>query len=275
VAVVDAGVAPGADNLFLGYATTRLDRVERFRCDVGGLPVERRLPWEYKAPFAPYDVLNEYLRPARYVDHGAPVTVEPLLDLEHVDVPGVGTLEAFLTDGLRTLLTTVPVPSMQERTMRYPGHAARIRLLKESGFLDAAPVHVGGVEVAPLALTSALLFPHWELHEGEADLTAMRVIVEGTGDGRRRRLVWDLLDTYDAATGVSSMARTTGYTCTALARLVADGTFARTGVSAPEHVGMAPGCYARVMADLAARRVRFAYREEDLEAGEQGQAGRA
>jgi saccharopine dehydrogenase-like NADP-dependent oxidoreductase len=268
VAVVDAGVAPGADNLLLGYATTQFDRVERFRCYVGGLPVERRLPWEYKAPFAPYDVLDEYLRPARYVEHGVPVTVEPLLDLEHVDVPGVGTLEAFLTDGLRTLLTTVPVPSMQERTMRYPGYAAKIRLLKESGFLDAAPVDVGGAEVSPLALTSALLFPHWELREGEPDLTFMRVVVEGTAGGRRLRWTWDLLDTLDPATGVSSMARTTGYTCTALARLVADGTFARPGVSAPEHVGMAPGCCERVLTDLAARHVRFAYREEDLGAGE-------
>src|SRR5581483_8575654 len=172
-AVVDCGVAPGCDNMILGRLSREMERVDRFLCAVGGLPRARTLPWEYKAPFAPYDVLNEYLRPARYVEAGEQRVAPPLTDLEELDVPGVGTLEAFLTDGLRTLLRTHPnVPSMKEKTLRYPGHAEKILLLKRSGFLGEEPIHVGATSVTPLAVTSRLLFPHWELRDGEDELTA-------------------------------------------------------------------------------------------------------
>ena len=261
-AVVDCGVAPGCDNLILGRLAEEMERVERFVCYVGGLPRDRHLPWEYKAPFAPYDVLNEYLRPARWVEHGEVVVTPPLTDVEHLEVPGVGTLEAFLTDGLRTLLHTVPVPFMKEKTLRYPGHAEMIGLLKASGFLGEEPLEVGGVTVTPLAVTSKLLFPHWELREGEDELTALRVVVEGVQGGTRRRSTWDLLDRRDPATGLSSMARTTGFTCTSVARLVAGGRWRRPGVSAPEHVGRDEGCFRQVLADLAARGMTFDVREE-------------
>ncbi|MBZ0115074.1 MAG: saccharopine dehydrogenase NADP-binding domain-containing protein, partial [Thermoanaerobaculia bacterium] len=139
-AVVDCGIAPGFDNMILGRMLEEMDRVEKFTCYVGGLPRERSLPWEYKAPFAPNDVLNEYLRPARWVSGGKVITSEPLIDVEPIEIPGVGTLEAFLTDGLRSLLTTVSVPEMKEKTLRYPGHAAKISLLKSSGLLSDQPL---------------------------------------------------------------------------------------------------------------------------------------
>ena len=259
-AVVDCGVAPGCDNLILGYLTTRYDRVERFVCYVGGLPTVRTLPWEYKAPFAPYDVLNEYLRPARWTERGEIRTTPPLTDLEHLEFAGVGTLEAFLTDGLRTLLTTVDVPDMKEKTLRYPGHAEKISLLLASGFLGERAVEVAGGEVTPLALASTLLFPHWELRDDEEDVTVMRVLIEGARGDDRIRTVYDLVDRRDSA-GVSAMARTTGFTCAAIARLVATGAFRRAGVWAPEHVGQTPGCYERVLGDLAQRGIRFAIDE--------------
>jgi lysine 6-dehydrogenase len=262
-AVVDCGVAPGCDNLILGHLTTRLERVDRFTCLVGGLPAARSLPWEYKAPFAPYDVLEEYRRPARYVDDGRVVTAPPLTDLEPIEVPSLGTLEGFLTDGLRTLLTTVQVPFMKEKTLRYPGHAEKILLLEASGLLSDRPIDIRGASITPLELTSRTLLPLWELSEGEVDLTVMRVIVEGEAEGVALRLTYDLLDRRDAQ-GISSMARTTGYTCAAVARLVASGAFDLPGVWAPEHVGMTEGCYERVMADLARRGVRFETREETL-----------
>jgi saccharopine dehydrogenase-like NADP-dependent oxidoreductase len=191
----------------------------------------------------------------------------PLTDLEHLDFAGVGTLEAFLTDGLRTLLHTVPVPFMKEKTLRYPGHAQKISLLKASGFLDEEPVEVGGATVTPLAVTSRLLFPHWELREGEDELTALRVVVEGVQGGRRRLSTWDLLDRRDPVSGLSSMARTTGFTCTAVARLVASGAWRRPGVSAPEHVGRDEASFRTVLADLAARGIAFQVREEPTAAG--------
>ncbi len=251
--VTDAGVAPGLSNLVLGHEAAAMV-VDSFRCLVGGLPVRRGWPWQYKAPFSPVDVLEEYTRPARLVEHGAVVVKPALSEPELVEIDPVGTLEAFNTDGLRTLLRTMHVPYMAEKTLRYPGHIDYIRVLGESGFLSAEPVLVGGNSVRPIDMTAALLFPRWRLAPGEPEFTAMEITIRGLADGQPCTVVYRLFDRTDAA-GVSSMARTTGYTCTAIARLVLDGTFARTGVCPPELVGAAPGCFERVVADLAARGV--------------------
>ncbi len=264
-AVVDCGVAPGCSNLILGRMESELEPVERFACYVGGLPVERTWPWEYKAPFSPADVIEEYTRPARYVANGALVTMPALSEPELVEFPGVGTLEAFNTDGLRSLIATVKAPFMVEKTMRYPGHIEKIRVLRESGFFRAEPVMVGGVPVRPLDLASRLLFPLWQFAPGEEDITAMRVVVEGTSAGRRVRRTFEMLDRYDRATGTSSMARTTGYTCAAGVRLVARGLWGRKGVSPPEFIGRERACYEFVMAQLAARGVAFHERIEPFE----------
>lgn len=263
-AVVDCGVAPGCSNLILGRMESELEPVERFVCYVGGLPVERTWPWEYKAPFSPADVIEEYTRPARYVANGALVTMPALSEPELVEFPGVGTLEAFNTDGLRSLIATVKAPFMVEKTMRYPGHIEKIRVLRESGFFATEPVMVGGVPVRPLDLASRLLFPLWQFGPGEEDLTAMRVVVEGTSAGRRVRRTFEMLDRYDRVTKTSSMARTTGYTCAAGVRLLARGLWGRKGVSPPEFLGRERTCYEFVMADLAARGVAFRETVEPL-----------
>lgn len=263
-AFVDCGVAPGCSNLLAGWATCRLEDVERITCHVGGLPAVRTWPWEYRAPFSPVDVLEEYTRPARFVEHGRPVTKPALSDPELVDFDGVGTLEAFNTDGLRTLLRTLAVPNMVEKTLRYPGHLERIRVLRDSGFFSTRPVSVGGVEVAPLALTSRLLFPLWQLGPDDEDLTVMRVVAEGRRGGARVRLRWDLHDRYDRVTRTASMARTTGYTCTAVVRLWASGRLRQTGVVPLELLGREEGVAASILADLAERNVRFEEREEIL-----------
>lgn len=153
---------------------------------------------------------------------------------------------------------------MVEKTLRYPGHAERMRMLREVGFFDVAPVRAGGVEVRPIDLSAALLFEAWQLEEGEADLTAMRVEVEGVRDGRSVRYVYDLLDRYDPVTGTTSMARTTGYTCTAMVRLVARGLFREPGIAPPEIVARVPGCFDFVMRELAERDVVFEERVEPL-----------
>ncbi len=256
-AVVDCGVAPGCSNLILGRMEKEFGALERFLCYVGGLPAVRTWPWEYKAPFSPADVLEEYTRPARYVAAGRVVTMPALSEPELIEFPEVGTLEAFNTDGLRSLLATVKVPNMVEKTMRYPGHIERIRVLRESGFFGTGTVEVAGVRVRPLDVTSRLLFPSWQFAPGEEDLTAMRVIVEGTHDGRRVRRTFEMVDRYDRATGTTSMARTTGYTCAAGVRLLASRLWERAGVSPPEYVGREARCYEFVMADLAKRNVVF------------------
>src|SRR5262249_11471019 len=199
-AVVDCGVAPGVSNMMAGYAASQLDECERVEIYVGGLPVERRWPFDYKAGFAPYDVIEEYVRPARLVEHGRVVVKEALSEPELMHVPGVGTLEAFNTDGLRSLIFTLRAPFMQEKTLRYPGPVQLMRAFRETGLFSKEPLNVGGQLIRPLDATAALLFPKWTFEEGEADLTVMRVIVAGRRGGQRRRYSWDLVDSFDPQT---------------------------------------------------------------------------
>ena len=255
VAVVDAGVAPGLSNLILGHWESRLRHVHRFECLVGGVPAEPMPPWEYKAPFSPIDVIAEYTRPARLRRGGRTVTLPALSEVEPVELSGVGTLEAFNTDGLRTLLRTSGAPELVEKTLRWPGHADRVRLLRETGFFDDAPITAGDATVAPLAVSAALLFDAWRYEPGEPDLTVMRVVVEGDDETGPVRHTYRLMDRYDPATDTSSMARTTGYTATALARLVLAGGYREPGIAPPELLGRADGALDFVLARLHERGV--------------------
>jgi lysine 6-dehydrogenase len=257
VAVVDCGVAPGCSNLILGHMTTVLDETESFECYVGGLPKVRSWPYEYKAPFSPSDVIEEYTRPARFVQNGKMVTKPALSGIELLDFPGVGTLEAFNTDGLRSLMHTMKIPFMKEKTMRYPGHAERMRMLRETGFFEKEPVSVKGIKVSPLDLTSQLLFPLWKLKQAEEDFTAMRIVVDGKKDGKRKHFLFDLLDSYDKETKTTSMARTTGYTCTTVARLLAEGKLNLKGVCPLEFIGKDQGCYRYIMDGLRKKKISF------------------
>ena len=178
-------------------------------------------------------MIEEYTRPARLREGGRELVRPALSGLEQLDLPGVGTLEAFTTDGLRSLLTTLDAPDMIEKTLRYPGHAELMRVFRESGFFDQQPLELGGARVSPRELTSHLLFAQWRLAEGEADLTVMRVEIGGLRGGAVRSYRFDLLDRYDAATKTTSMARTTGYTCTMAARQLLAGRFTRKGVCPP------------------------------------------
>lgn len=259
VAIVDAGVAPGLSNLILGHLEARLRSVDRFECLVGGIPAEPAPPWEYRAPFSPIDVIAEYTRPARLRRVGRPLTVPALSELEEVEMPGVGRLEAFVTDGLRTLLRTSDTPNLVEKTLRWPGHADRVRVMRDSGFFDEEPVELeDGTRVRPIELSARLLFDAWRYREGEEDLTTMRVVVEGQDEDGGVRHTFELLDRFDRQTGVSSMARTTGYTATAIARLVIEGAYREPGISPPERLAAAaPGALDAVLADLDRRGVRI------------------
>ena len=258
-AVVDCGVAPGMSHLLTGYAVHQLDTTRSVSIYVGGLPEVRQWPYEYKAVFSPSDVVEEYVRPARIVENGRVVVRPALSDPELMDFPGIGTLEAFNTDGLRTLTRTIQAPFMKEKTMRYPGHIERMLMLRETGFFSPDEIVVGGVKVRPLDVTSKLLFPMWKLGEGDRDLTVMRVVVEGLMGGASRRITYDLIDRYDEATRTHSMARTTGYTATAAVRMLARGLFADRGVIVPESIGRRPDCVAFILAELKERGV--VYRE--------------
>ncbi len=256
-AIVDCGVAPGMSNILAAHAVDRLDVAETILIYVGGLPEERRGPWEYTAVFSPADVIEEYTRPARYVENGRVVIRPALSEPELLEFPGVGTLEAFNSDGLRTLITTLEVPNMKEKTLRYPGHIDKVAALRDSGFFSTEPVHIGGVEVVPLDFTSRLLFHEWQMKPGEGDLTIMQVIVEGLQADRQTRITWDLLDRFDRTAGVHSMARTTGYTATMACRLLAAGLYREKGISPPEYLGRRPDCVQFILGGLRERGVKY------------------
>ncbi len=261
-AVVDCGVAPGTSNMIAGYAASVLEPCESIEIYVGGLPVVRSWPFEYKAGFAPQDVIEEYVRPSRVVEHGKLVVKPALSEPELMDLPGVGTVEAFNTDGLRSLAYTLKAPFMKEKTLRYPGHIGLMRAMRETGLFSKDLVEVGGARIRPLDLTSKLLFPKWTYDEGEADLTVMRVIARGTESGRPVRRVWDLLDYYDPTTKTRSMSRTTAFPAAIVARMIVSGAFRQPGVHPPEVLGREKGFLDHVLAELQRRGVRFTARVE-------------
>lgn len=256
-AVIDCGVAPGLCNIIAGYAYDLLDQTDRYVCYVGGLPQIRQWPYEYKTVFSPSDVLEEYIRPARFVEYGQEAVRPALSEIELIDFPDVGTLEAFNTDGLRTLRKTLDIPFMREKTLRYPGHANLIRVFKKSGFFSAKTVEVDGQKVKPLSLTSKLLFDQWQLEEGEADFTVMQVVIEGQKAGESVGYTYYLLDKYDEETRTTSMARTTGYTCTIVARQMIRGMFTQEGIFPPEFIGRMAGCYDDLQAEYKTRNIQL------------------
>lgn len=260
----DCGVAPGLSNLVLGRMEEHLDETTSYQCLVGGLPVERTWPWEYKAPFSPGDVIQEYVRPARLRRNGVAMTRPALSDVELVDFPGLGSLEAFNTDGLRSLLRTTSTPTMVEKTMRYPGHAVRMRILRDAGFFSDKEIQAASGLVRPRDVTESLLFNAWHFDDGEPDLTVMRIVVEGSKDGTRLRHTYNLLDYYNTDTETMSMARTTGYTCTAMANLVARGLWTEPGLAPPEVVGRNAECFDAVISHLEERGVHIFQRVDEL-----------
>jgi saccharopine dehydrogenase-like NADP-dependent oxidoreductase len=257
-AIVDCGVAPGMDNVILGYYN-EIMKLTDFECLVGGVPKVKKWPFSYKAPFAPSDVIEEYTRPARYVENGEMVVREPLTDCEYVDFDRVGTLESFNSDGLRSIIHTMPhIPNMKEKTLRYPGHVEYVRVLKESGFFSTDPIDVGGAKVRPLDFTSRILFDEWKLGETEEEITVMRVTVRGeNASGQLEEVVYTMYDEYNSGTETSSMARTTGYTATAAANLFLDGLFSEKGVFPPELVGRHKVCFEYLLAYLKERDIIY------------------
>jgi len=236
--ITDCGVAPGMSNFIIGRYNEEM-KITSIECYVGGLPKEKKPPFQYKAPFSPVDVIQEYIRPARLVEDGVIVTRPALSERELMSFDKAGELEAFNTDGLRSLIYTMNhIPDMKEKTLRYPGHIDLIIALQQAGFFDTTPLRIKEVDISPLDFTSKLLVKEWKLEPEEAEFTVMKVIVRSATE----TVTYDLYDEYDAATKTSSMARTTGYTCTAAVNLIGKGMFMEKGVFPPELVGRHKTC---------------------------------
>ena len=263
-AVVDCGVSPGISNFAVGRAAARLSEVHDIAIHVGGLPVDRNRPFGYAIVFSAADVIEEYTRPARVLEDRQVVARPALSEIEALEVPGVGTLEAFLTDGLRTLLTTVRARSMKEKTLRYPGHAEAMRTLRDCGFFETERVQACGVAVSPRAVTEKLLSRAWKLGETEEEFTYLRVVVEGADSaGSLRRYRFELLDRTDSKSRLTSMARTTGFPCAAVAEMLARGQYRDPGVRPPEMLARDEGASDRFLEALRARGLTWTESWED------------
>lgn len=251
--ITDCGVAPGMSNLILGRYNAIM-KLDAFACYVGGLPLHPQPPFYYKAPFSPVDVIQEYIRPARLVEKGQLVIKPALSDRELLDFGKAGRLEAFNTDGLRSLVHTMKhIPDMKEKTLRYPGHVDLILSLQQAGFFSETAIDVNGSAVIPLEFTSRILVKEWKLGPTEEEFTVMKIILQGEG----KTITWDLYDQYDPETATSSMARSTGYTCTAAVNLIIKGLFSEKGVYPPEWVGNRETCFDFILHYLSQRKVNW------------------
>lgn len=245
--VMDCGIAPGMSNIILGRYNKEYF-ITNFKFYVGGLPVEKIQPFEYKAPFSPIDVIEEYTRPVRIRKLGKDIVEAPLSDIEEIDFEKIGKLEGFNTDGLRSLLHSFPdIPNMSEKTLRYPGHVQKIQLLSDMGFFDKEYIES----------TSKNLISKWKMEDSDKDLTVMRVEIEGTINNEWKLIRYDLIDFYDDENKISSMSRTTAYTCTSVCELILNNEFFITGVNAPEIVGENIVCFNYVMSNLKSKNIKW------------------
>ncbi len=256
--IMDCGVYPGMGSALIMDASRKLDKIESVLTYVGGLPQIREWPSEYKAVFSPIDVIEEYIRPARYIENGFEVVRPALSDPEYIFFPEIGTLEAFNTDGLRTLAKTIDAPNLKEKTLRYPGHIDKMTVLRELGFFSKEEsIEVKGLKISPIEMTAQILFPNWKLKQGEGDITIFQSTIEGTKDGQKMRYTINMLDEYCTNTDVNSMARTTGYTATLALRMIANGLYTAKGISPPEYMGKYPECIEFLLEGLRDRGVVY------------------
>ena len=255
--VPDCGVAPGLSNLLVGRVISKLDQVENIYIMVGGLPEEPAPPLGYTITWSVEGLIDEYTRKARIVENGEVVEVEALTGLEEVEFPGVGKLEGFYTDGLRTLLHTVKgVNSMWEKTLRYPGHVEKIKLLRTLGFFDEHRIEVENIRLPPRKVTIKLLEKKL-LRPEIKDILAMKVEVRGITGESRKCYVYHLLDRYDQKHGVTAMARTTAYPASILAQLIAQKTIEEKGVIPLEKLGIKEIIFNKILAELEKRQVKI------------------
>jgi lysine 6-dehydrogenase len=245
IAAVDCGVAPGIPDYLAGQHVGDM-QIDDFEFLIGGLHFHCNQPEAYLPTFSPTDVWEEYTRPARYVREGEVVTMPPLSEPELVEFHMGGhdlTLEAFNTDGLRSLITTMSgrIPNMREKTLRFPGHIAWIQELQQTG--------------QPWTPQT------WTPSQDEDEFTIMRINFRGAQHGRKKTITYDMFVTWDEKTGMSSMSRVTGYSCTGVARCVLDGLYQRKGISPPSYVGEAPGCADSIFSHLKARNILLERRD--------------
>lgn len=235
--VPDCGLAPGMVNILAQLGIDRLDRTEKVKIFVGGLPQQPEGPLKYQIVYSIEGVLDYYTTLSWVVRDGQRTQVKALSEIEPVvfDAP-VGELEAFHTaGGLSTMAHRYEgkIPTMEYKTLRYPGHARIMEAIRELGLLENEPVDVKGTQVVPRDVAIAQMQPRLT-KKNSPDLVALRVVVSGTKGGKPRTHTFELVDRYDAQHGISAMMRTTGYSLSITGQLQAEGAVRPAGVHTPD-----------------------------------------
>jgi lysine 6-dehydrogenase len=235
--IPDCGLAPGMVNILAAEGIRRLDRAEQVRIYVGGLPQSPEPPLNYQIVYSLEGALDYYTTPSWVLRGAKPVQVDALSEVEPVEFPApVGTLEAFHTGGG---ISTLPfayegkVEVMEYKTLRYPGHVAVMRPIRELGLLGIKPLEVKGQTVVPRDVFIAAVQPKLHKPQGR-DLVALQVQVSGQKGGRPHAVRFRLIDYFDAEHGISAMMRTTGYSLSVTGQMQADGRITEKGVRTPD-----------------------------------------
>lgn len=253
--VPDCGMSPGLGSIFVGRAVSQLETVESVQMLNGGLPAKPQPPLDYVITWSSKDLIELYTRKATIVHKGKQVQVAATSGLQELMFPGIGKLQGFYTDGLRTLLHTVRVTGdMWEKSLRYPGHIEKINLLKNLGFFDDKRLEVEGVKVSPRDITESLLARKLKKPE-TLDIVAMLITVTGFKGARKFQFTYRLFDRYDEKRKVTAMARTTAYTASVVAQLLAKNAFEEKGIVPPEKLGMNDKLYTRFISMMRQRGV--------------------
>jgi len=245
--IPDCGMSPGLGSMLVGRASSQLDTVESVHMFNGGLPEKPLPPLEYVITWSAKDLIELYTRRANIIRNGKLTQVPATSGVEELKFPGVGRLEGFYSDGLRSLLKTIKVTGdMWEKSLRYPGHAAKINLLETLGFFGKIPINVENAEVSPRALTERLLEMKLK-KSGTPDIVAMLIDVIGLKNAKRIHFQYRMLERFDKKRKVTAMARTTAYTTSVVAQLVAKRVIIEKGVVPTEKLGMNKKVYNRFM----------------------------
>ncbi len=249
--VPDAGYAPGLSNILVGEATRQYKNISYLKIMVGGIPQKPSPPFNYRITWSPEDLVEEYTRPARIYKNCRIVTVPALTGIEEFYIKGIGRLESFYTDGLRTLLKTMSkIKNMEEKTIRYCGHAAVFKNLIACGFFSNAPIRLNNTEIPCREFT--LRYLEHELSKGsEHDLTILIIQLKGQGQIK----TYQIIDFYDRKNQITSMARMTAYTCAVIARCIKN--YPEYGVIPPEYLGMIPGLCNYIKSELKNRGIKI------------------
>jgi lysine 6-dehydrogenase len=256
--VLACGVEPGLTEIMARYLAEKLDRVDELHIKCGGIPEKPAPPLGYKIVFGGRQLpLRE--SDALVVENGQLKSVPRYSGVEMVIFPGVGECEAWHEGFMPWLLELPALKGLRvgtQKTVRWPGYAAKVTVLKEMGLLSQEPVDVDGVPVVPKRLLDAVLYPRVRLEEGDRDITVFRVEVVGEKAERKQRYKAEMVDRYDEQLGFTSMARTTAFTGAIVARMIARGDLKATGMVSPEQVITGP-LFDRLVDELAAADIRF------------------